>query len=835
MESVRLQVAAFIILLFIMANYLSAPRRRTITHRFFSFILIMAMGNVLFDMGYSIALYGYGHISDALSRGYLISLSGFLACTFMYFYVDYVLPKDAAPKFKDWLVVSPVAIVIILTLFMPIQYVHVGDWVHSSGVVVILVYLSAAYCILGIAVNLLRFHKKAAVIKTVVTGFVLVLLIVSFALQAIFMEMLITSFGIIFVVISMYLLSENPDSLLIEQLQYEKERADSANVSKSSFIAHVSHEIRTPINAILGMNEMILRQTGEDNIYQYSQDISVAAYALYGIINDVLDMSKMESGKMEIYPVNYDLERLIYDSAVMIQPRVEAKQLDFEVDVNPTLPRTFFGDEIRIKQVLSNLLSNAVKYTHQGSIKLVVGGEYKGDTMELMFDVVDTGIGIKEEDLNKLFVAFERIEESRNRNIEGTGLGMNITNTLLKLMGSRLKVSSVYGEGSSFSFSVLQRIVNAEPIGDYNAFAKTQENVGSISFSAPSARLLVVDDNPLNRKVFCSLLSGTQMVVDEADGGYECLKMIREHQYDIIFMDHLMPQIDGIETMKRMKEDPDHLNNLTPVVMLTANAIGSLQEDYQKAGFTAYLTKPIFATELERVLLAYIPAYKVKEVNKESRRKKNDSANWKEELPPIRGIDWKEAVKHLPTYDILMATLKEFHRNIQADAANMDKHFMNAENPEDLELLRIKVHALKGAALMIGAEMLSDGAKEIEVAINEKDLDTVREKYPYMINYYKSFVDKLAEFDEGEDEELIEDIDFPQVIALAKMVKLEMDDMNLEGALSNIEELEVYKYPDDVKGLIDELHDAVNHYNMELVEELSEKLVVKLRDLKNRR
>lgn len=832
-NSIRLQVAVFIILLFILANYISAPRRRTITHRFFTFTLIVAMVNVLFDGSYSYALFTYGYVSDILSRGYLISLVGFLSCTFMYFYTDFVLPQGQSPKLKDWMNLSPVAAVILFNLFWPIQYVREGEWVHSSGLVVVMTFLSASYCIIGIAITLLRSKKSIPMVKKVVSGSVLMLMVISFLLQAIFMQILITSFGVVFIILSIYILSENPDSLLIEQLQYEKERADSANVSKSSFIAHVSHEIRTPINAIIGMNEMILRNTKEDNISQYSQDISVAAYALYGIINDVLDMSKMESGKMEIFPVKYDLDRLIYDSVVMIQPRIEVKQLDFEVEINPTIPKSFFGDEIRIKQVLSNLMSNAVKYTHQGSVKLKVEGAFHGEDMDLTFTVEDTGIGIKEEDINRLFVAFERIEESRNRNIEGTGLGMNITNTLLKLMGSRLKVESVYGEGSSFSFTVTQRIINSEPIGDYNVFAQAQEKVVSIDFVAPSVRLLVVDDNTLNRKVFCSLFEGTKMIIDEAEGGYECLKLIREHQYDIIFMDHLMPEIDGIETMIQMKDDPDHMNNLTPVVMLTANAIGSIQEEYQKAGFTAYLTKPIFATDLERILRAYIPAYKITETKKTGKIKTSD--NWKEDLPPIRGIDWKEAISHLPTYEILISTLKEFHRNIETDAAKMDKHYMNAENDEELNLLRIEVHALKGAALLIGAEMLSDGALEVEQAAKDKDLYTLRERYPYMINYYRSFIEKLEPFDNGSDDELIEEIDFPQVIALAQMVKLEMNDMNLDGALTNLEELEAYKYPKEIREEIEELKKAVNSYNMDLVDDISESLVSKFRDLKNRR
>ncbi len=392
-----------------------------------------------------------------------------------------------------------------------------------------------------------------------------------------------------------------------------KEAADSAiaaDKAKNQFLAQMSHEIRTPINAVLGMNEMILRETDSDTIRDYSTNIKVSGKNLLALINSILDFSKIEDGKMEIIPVKYDLSSLINNLVHSIDERAKAKSLRFNVDVDPTLPAILFGDDVRIQQVITNLLTNAVKYTHEGSVTLTLkDGGREGDILKLYVSVKDTGIGIKSADMKKLFESFERIEEIRNRNIEGTGLGMSIVTKLLGMMNSELHVDSTYGSGSEFSFTVEQRIISGDAVGNYSerfkAVSASNENVTKTVF-APKARLLVVDDNDMNLKVARNLLKLSGITPDLASSGRECLELTNKNKYDLILMDHMMPGMDGIETLHRLREE-----NLIPtgthVIVLTANAVVGAKEKYLEAGFDDYLSKPIEVEELQAKLSAHLP------------------------------------------------------------------------------------------------------------------------------------------------------------------------------------------------------------------------------------
>ena len=830
MQGLRMQIGCLVILFFIMIYYFSAKRRNTTVHRLFSALLGVAILNVTLDFVYAYGIYKYHWVSNLIDRPYLATLVMFMGSLYVYIY--YSIKESYQGKlFKyQWIVISIEVISILIILFAPLDHTYDGDVIYAEGIPLYTVYISVVIFLIMIIALLIKYGKTLDKRRHIVTTTSIVCLFLALVSQLVYTQNSLTSTGITIVLVSTYLIAENSDVLLIEQLKFEKDRANNANASKSSFIANVSHEIRTPINAILGMNEMILRESVEDNITQYAQDIANASYALYGIINDVLDVSKIDSGKMDIVPVKYNLNQLLYDTISLNQARIDSKQLDFFVDVNPNLPIGYYGDDIRIKQILTNLLSNAIKYTHEGFVRLTVDGEFKSEYVELKFQIKDTGIGIKEEDIDKLFEAFERIEEERNRNIEGTGLGMNITNNLLRLMGSRLKVSSAYGEGSIFSFSIMQRIVNPEPIGDFASFERQQNEYEEVGFKAPTVKLLVVDDNTLNRRVFMSLLNGTEIRVDEASSGYECIDMAKKQQYDMIFLDHLMPVMDGIETLKMLKADKDSLNRNTPAIMLTANTLESVKDEFNAAGFDSYLSKPIFSSELSKRIKAYLPSHKI-EINKKSENKQEVAGDWKENLPKIRGIDWNEAIKHLPTEDVLKATLKDFHESIISEGRILDACVADIYNPESLELFRIKVHALKGASAVIGAEILSEGAKELEQAAKKQDIDIIKEKYPYMINYYRSFIDRLAPFNDGVKEKKT-DVDYPQVIALAEMVRLEMFDLNKQSAVDALDEIEVYEFNEEVTNDLIKIRMAVDDFDTERVSNLVDKLLIKLRVLR---
>ncbi|MBQ7582122.1 MAG: response regulator, partial [Lachnospiraceae bacterium] len=409
------------------------------------------------------------------------------------------------------------------------------------------------------------------------------------------------------------LVDETEHIRYMKELEEQKEIADSANAAKSRFLANMSHEIRTPINAVLGMDEMILRESSESPIRAYASDIMSAGRTLLSLINDILDLSKVEEGKMEIIPVQYELSSIVNDLSNMIRDRALRKGLKFHVDVNEHIPRFLFGDEIRIKQCALNVLTNAVKYTETGSVDMRISYEKKDDSHILLdFTISDTGIGMHKEDIDKLFSPYERLEEKRNRTIEGTGLGMTITRQLLDLMGSRLEVESEYGKGTTINFSIEQEVVAWEEIGDFskrfNSFGSTAHTYKEL-FHAPLARILIVDDTEMNLTVIQSLLKKTQLRIDTALSGKDALTLAEVNPYDVIFIDHMMPDMDGVETLKHLRELEK--NQTTPAVALTANAVSGARQKYLSAGFDDYLSKPVDGAKLEKMLLHFIPEDKI--------------------------------------------------------------------------------------------------------------------------------------------------------------------------------------------------------------------------------
>lgn len=384
-----------------------------------------------------------------------------------------------------------------------------------------------------------------------------------------------------------------------------------ANEAKSQFLANMSHEIRTPINGILGMDSMLLKECQDEGLREYAKNIQSAGQSLLSIINDILDISKIESGKLEIIPTRYELFSILNDCYNLTKVKIEEKPITLHMKINENIPAKLYGDEVRIRQVMNNFLSNSAKYTHEGSITFGVDYEEKSEgEIWLIITVSDTGIGIKEEDLEKLFASFTRIEEKRNRNIEGTGLGLSLTKNLVDLMQGEITVKSIYEEGSCFTAKIPQKIIDKTPMGDFDKRYRQyihQSEEQAISLCAPDAKILVVDDVPMNLIVVKGLLKATKIQIDTAKNGASCLELVQKNRYDIIFLDHLMPEMDGIETLQNMKLLEENPNRNTPVIMLTANAIVGAKEEYMEAGFTDYLTKPVQETLLHEMIMKYLP------------------------------------------------------------------------------------------------------------------------------------------------------------------------------------------------------------------------------------
>lgn len=694
----------------------------------------------------------------------------------------------------------------------------------------IVLFLFAPYQVLMIATSLIDLYNKQiqdylfASLGLTFIGFICLARLPFFLLNLKQRDNALLPFGLILLLVLAML---NTIQELI-QMERQRQRALAASDAKGRFLANMSHEIRTPINAVLGMDTMILRETKEPQIKEYALDIQNAGQSLLSLINDILDLSKIESGKLELIEEEYDFSSLIHDIMNMISMKAENKGLSVHLSIEDQLPSRLWGDDVRLRQVLINLMNNAVKYTEQGSVTLSVQGHSDPgtNTVSLTFHVTDTGIGIKQEDISKLFAEFERIEEQRNRNIEGTGLGMSITTQLLTLMGSSLQVESVYSKGSDFYFTLEQKIINAEPIGNLEERIRNQAKEYSYQtmLTAPDAHVLVVDDNAMNRRVFKNLLKETLVQIDEAGGGMECLALTRQNCYDLIFLDHMMPDMDGIETLHRLMEDADSLCGSTPVIALTANAITGAKEMYLSEGFHSFLSKPINPEKLEQLLLDLLP-----EDKKVACEISGDGADMptpdskttpEHEFPEIDGLDWDYASLHLKDPELLFETIRDFYLAMDTDH-DMLLQFLEQIQTADAEALRqfkVRVHSMKSSAALIGATSLSGIAKMLEYAARDGRTDIIFSISPFFLEEWQHMKERLRPLvDEptGQTDSQKPQADLKIIQEYFPMLEQAMQSMNVDTADEIMRYLETFQYPEPVHALIGQLGLSVTNLDAE--------------------
>lgn len=731
---------------------------------------------------------------------------------------------------------------IIVTInFIVYSTLHITrcrDFTDTIGYVSFFCIVSILWLILTILVDL--FRKQAGDYLFVAIGMFGVC-VAAFVQIIIYFQRVNLFNGVILAVGLIFLLVFSTINTIREivEMDREKQQALQASEYKGRFLAQMSHEIRTPIHAVLGMDEMILRESSEEPIRRYAMDIQNAGQTLLSLINDILDISKIESGKLEILPVDYDFSSLIHDVVNMMEMKAEDKGLAFYLSVEPDIPSRLYGDDVRIRQILVNLLNNAIKYTETGSVTFRVTAELQENAADIHFEVKDTGIGIKESDMEKLFREFERIEESRNRQIEGTGLGMNIALQLLDMMESRLEVESTYGEGSVFSFTLRQQIMSSEPVGNLEQRIRKQSERNEnyqVLFTAPNARILIVDDNAVNRRVLSNLLKETQIQIDEAASGEQCLEMIMDTGYDLIFMDHMMPEMDGIETLHRIRAMETHSNTATPVIALTANAVTGAREMYLEEGFENFLSKPVNPQKMEKMILEYLPEDKVCfEEASETVSEPAASARQEEteKFPSIDGIDWEYASLHCPNYDILLDTVHQFYQMIGPEAEKLREFYdrlaapvlEGEERSSDLTGYRIQVHSMKSSAAMIGAVPLSGIARMLEYAARDEKTKEILSVTPSFLEEWMAMKERLGEFaGDVEPEEQVE-LDPELYLQLLGLLPEAMEQMDVDMADGIIEQLKQYRLPDpSAQDILEKLCQAVAHLEDRQVRELCSKL-----------
>lgn len=514
--------------------------------------------------------------------------------------------------------------------------------------------------------------------------------------------LIIISIALTFVNYIMFFTIENPDMKMIEQLEKAKNEADRANRAKTDFLSSMSHEIRTPLNAIVGFSDCIVNSNSLTDAKENAKDIVNASKTLLEIVNGILDISKIESGKMELVCISYDSRATFREVANLLIPKMEEKGLKFSSYIAPDVPAVLYGDVNNVKKIITNLLSNAVKYTDKGFIRYEVSCVNDGDISRLVISVEDSGRGIKQDAVKNLFSKFQRLDEDRNTTIEGTGLGLAITKQLIDLMGGQIAVHTVYGSGSKFTVMIPQKI-STEVIKIESEIEKPKVIQKDIDLAA--AKILIVDDNNLNLKVASKLLEkqGASNITC-VNSGFDCLDRISMgEKYDLIFMDDMMPKMSGKETFLKLKAIPGFI---TPVVALTANAISGSKEEYLKVGFSDYLAKPIEKSELTRVLGSVLKEKEevVSTVTVVDNKELDEKAETKEEYLRRNGVNVDKALELLGDMNMYEVTLKDFLNSIDKKWENIKKY----KEEGDLANYSIEVHSLKSDCKYLGFTKLAN-------------------------------------------------------------------------------------------------------------------------------
>ena len=615
----------------------------------------------------------------------------------------------------------------------------------------------------------------------------------------------------------------------ILNLKQEQRNAVFMNEEKDLFLADMSHAIRTPVNTIIGMNTMVLRETQDQKTREYADDISNAAAALVAVIDEILDFSKTSTGKMQINEAEYELISMVKDCSNMTGFRAKDKGLDFSISNNPDIPRYLYGDEARLRQIAVNLLANAIKHTSRGSVSLYI--DYRPvseDSLLLVFMVKNTGIGIKEKDIDRIFDGFEEIDDDNGISEEHTGFGLRITKYIAELMGGTINVSSSFGQGSCFTVSIPQKFRGTEKTGSCMEYLQQQDwkNRRGLSFRADGARILAVDDVEMNLKVIRALLENTGMKIETAGGGSEALGLLAVNRYDMVLLDHMMPGMDGIETFRRLKKMKDCPNASTPVIMLTANAIKGAREKYLEEGFDGYIAKPVEERELTEVCRKFIDPALISDVTDTG---ENNGSGSSDEISGA--IDRLSSFLNIQEGMSYCVGKEDFYLEMLGDYAKsvclgrLDKCLQDG----DIENYRINAHTLKSSARTLGADDISEKAKLLEYAAKDGNITYIKENHAGFMKdneiLIKQITQALKDYKESEAEEELREITDEHLQALLKKAHDCAYIFDIDGVENVINELGGCIINEKLKHELDELRQAADEIEFEDMQKIASEML----------